>query len=108
MTGAQERLLIDRRDRQAEPGGREMTGGMPPQTRILVVNAGSSSLKLRVLGPSDDITTALDLDPWDGRADHDELGQFLGGLSGVDAVGHRVVHGGRRFTGATVIDDAVT
>jgi acetate kinase len=84
-----------------------MTGGMATQTRILVVNAGSSSLKLRVLGPSDDITAALDLDPWDGRADHDELGQFLRGLSGVDAVGHRVVHGGR-FTGATVIDDAVT
>ena len=85
-----------------------MTGGMPHESRILVVNAGSSSLKLRVLGPSDDITAALDLDPWDGRAEHDELGQFLGGLSSVDAVGHRVVHGGRRFTGATVIDNAVT
>jgi acetate kinase len=85
-----------------------MTGGRPDQTRILVVNAGSSSLKLRVLGPSDDIIAALDLDPWDGRADHGELGQFLGGLSGVDAAGHRVVHGGRCFTGATVIDDTVT
>ena len=29
-----------------------MTGGMPHESRILVVNAGSSSLKLRVLGPS--------------------------------------------------------
>jgi len=85
-----------------------MTGGMADDAHILVVNAGSSSLKLRVLGPSDSITAALDLDPWDGRADHDELGRFLGELSGVDAAGHRVVHGGRRFTGATVIDDTVT
>ena len=85
-----------------------MTGEVARDARILVVNAGSSSLKLRVLGPSDDITAMLDLDPWDGRADHGELGQFLEGLSGVDAAGHRVVHGGRRFAGATVIDDAVT
>jgi len=76
--------------------------------RILVVNAGSSSLKLRVLGPADEITTTLDLDQWDGRPDHRELGQFLCELSGVDAVGHRVVHGGSRFGGATLIDDEVT
>jgi acetate kinase len=84
-----------------------MTGGMADDAAVLVVNAGSSSLKLRVLAPSDDITATLDLDPWDGRAEHGELGEFLGGLSGVGAAGHRVVHGGRRFTGATVIDDAV-
>jgi hypothetical protein len=34
---------------------------------VLVVNAGSSSLKLRVLGPDDAVTTALDLSPWDGH-----------------------------------------
>jgi acetate kinase len=85
-----------------------MTGAAAQAARVLVVNAGSSSLKLRVLGPSDEITAGLDLDQWDGRADHGELGQFLGGLSGVDVVGHRVVHGGSRFSGATVIDDTVT
>ena len=93
-----------------------MTGeGAPPtakpgrdgaaQAQVLVVNAGSSSLKLRVLGPADEVTASLDLDQWDGRGDHPELGKFLGGLAGVDAVAHRVVHGGGRFTGATVIDD---
>jgi acetate kinase len=76
--------------------------------RVLVVNAGSSTLKLSLLGPRDEILSALDLDPWDGRPDHAELGRFLGGLSGADAVGHRVVHGGSRFTGPTVIDDSVT
>jgi acetate kinase len=77
-------------------------------SRVLVVNAGSSTLKLSLLGPGDEILSALDLDPWDGRPDHAELSQFLGGLSGVDAAGHRVVHGGSRFTGPTIIDDSVT
>src|SRR5215472_8727712 len=93
--------------RQAEPGGRKMTGRTVPRDRILVVNAGSSSLKLRVLGPADEVTAAFDLDQWDGRPEHTELGQFLTGLS-VDAVGHRVVHGGSRFIAPTVIDDTVT
>jgi acetate kinase len=75
---------------------------------VLVVNAGSSSLKLSVLGPADEITAALDIDAWDGRADHGELAKFLGSLSRVQAVGHRVVHGGSRLTGPTVIDDRVT
>jgi acetate kinase len=77
-------------------------------TSVLVVNAGSSSLKLSLLGLADEITAGLGLDRWDGRPDHGELRGFLGGLAGVDAVGHRVVHGGSRFTSATVIDDAVT
>jgi len=91
--------------------GPGMTDDGTRALRVLVVNAGSSSLKLRVLGPADDIAAALDLDPWDGSPDHGELDQFLGrlsGVDGVDVVGHRVVHGGSRFTGATVIDDTIT
>jgi len=76
-------------------------------TSILVVNAGSSSIKLRVLSAADEITAALDLQDWDGRPDHDELAQFLRGLPRVDAIGHRVVHGGSRLTRATLIDDTV-
>jgi len=75
--------------------------------RVLVVNAGSSSLKLSVLGPADEILADLTIDPWDGGPDHDELRRFLGGQPGLEAVGHRVVHGGSRFTAATVIDDQV-
>jgi acetate kinase len=77
-------------------------------TSVLIVNAGSSSLKLSVLSSADEITAQLDLDPWDGSPDHGDLRQFLDSQSGVDAVGHRVVHGGARFTRATIIDDAVT
>jgi acetate kinase len=74
---------------------------------VLVVNAGSSSLKLRVLDQENEVTASLDIDAWDGRPDHAELSQFLRDQPGLDAAGHRVVHGGSRFTGATVIDQAV-
>jgi acetate kinase len=99
-------------------------------TSVLVVNAGSSSLKLRVLGADDTVTTALDLSPWDGSPDDAALARFLGGVAGsgpalggvagsgqaerglggpdgVGVVGHRVVHGGHRFTAPVLIDDRV-
>ncbi len=74
---------------------------------VLVVNAGSSSLKLSVLGPADEVAASVTVDEWDGSPDHREVAEFLGGQTGVDAVGHRVVHGGTRFTSAVVIDEAV-
>ena len=75
---------------------------------VLVVNAGSSSLKVSVLDAGDRVTAALDLDHWDGRPDHRELADFITGCRGGIAVaGHRVVHGGSRYTGPVLIDDAV-
>jgi acetate kinase len=79
-------------------------------TAVLVVNAGSSSLKLRALGPGDAVTETLDLSAWDGSPDDDALRRFLDGLGrrdGVRVVGHRVVHGGSLFTRAVLVDDAV-
>jgi acetate kinase len=70
-------------------------------TSVLVVNAGSSSLKLRVLDSADEVTASADLSPWDGSPDDPRLRRFLDGLPGVGAAGHRVVHGGHRFTAAT-------
>ena len=61
--------------------------------RVLVVNAGSSSLKLSVVEEDDTATTVEESD--------------LGRLSDVDAIGHRIVHGGERLRGPVVIDDAV-
>jgi acetate kinase len=78
-----------------------------PLSSVLVVNAGSSSLKLRVLGPADEVTASADLLPWDGSPADPGLRRFLDGLAGIDASGHRVVHGGHRFTAATPVDDAV-
>jgi acetate kinase len=71
--------------------------------RVLVVNAGSSSLKLRLLGPADELEAEHDLEPDDAGT----LDAALGGMAPPDAVGHRVVHGGERFREAVRIDDAV-
>jgi acetate kinase len=71
---------------------------------VLVVNAGSSSLKLRVLG-GDTVLADHHVERWD--ADTGPLRDFLATAPRIDAVGHRVVHGGSEFTAATVINDHV-
>lgn len=76
-------------------------------TSVLVVNAGSSSLKLRVLDSGDRLTAALDIEHWDGSPDHEQLGKFLRAAADVDIIGHRVVHGGARLTRAVAVDDSV-
>ncbi|MEY8038521.1 acetate/propionate family kinase [Saccharopolyspora cebuensis] len=68
--------------------------------RVLAVNAGSSSLKLALLD-GDDLVAERTEQRWDGSAA--PIGRFLD-EHGADAVGHRVVHGGR-ITRATVVDD---
>jgi acetate kinase len=72
--------------------------------RILVVNAGSSSLKLRVLGPGGEVAGSADLPAPRGPAlDTTALAEALDGFGPVDAVGHRVVHGGTQFSGPVVV-----
>jgi len=73
---------------------------------VLVVNTGSSSLKLRVLDPSDRVVAGSDIEPWD-PTDMTPLAAFVAGAPPLSAVGHRVVHGGNEFRSATLIDDAV-
>jgi acetate kinase len=76
--------------------------------RVLVVNAGSSSLRLRVLGPGDEVLADHDVERWDGDPDHAEIADFVRALdTAPDAVGHRIVHGGAPFRVATRIDDDV-
>ncbi|MGH8986730.1 MAG: acetate/propionate family kinase [Acidimicrobiia bacterium] len=65
--------------------------------RILVVNTGSSSLKLRVLD-GERIDADLELERWEGEDDLDALGAFVADVGTVEAVGHRVVHGGSELT----------
>jgi acetate kinase len=73
----------------------------------IVVNTGSSTLKVRVLGPGGAAAGSFDIDPWDGGADPPGLAEFLTSVAGPVVVGHRVVHGGSRFSQAVVIDDEV-
>ena len=75
--------------------------------RVLAVNAGSSTLKLRLVTSDDQIEATFDLDPWDGSAEANGMTEWLRGLAEIDAVGHRVVHGGDRFTSAVTINDEV-
>jgi acetate kinase len=72
--------------------------------RVLVVNAGSSSLKLRLLGPDDALLAEADIDAPRAEVDEDALASWVAGAGAIDAVGHRIVHGGERFRSATRID----
>ena len=81
-------------------------------SRVLVLNCGSSSVKYRLFDGD------RDRRPGPGRADRRarrragrpraaRCGEILAGLdlTGLAAVGHRVVHGGARFSAPALIDD---
>jgi acetate kinase len=88
-------------------GGRREPRDVAQEARILVVNAGSSSLKLRVLDPADVAVAAADLPAPRGAADADAIAEAVAGFGAIAAVGHRVVHGGTRYSGPVRIDDTV-
>ena len=71
--------------------------------RVLVVNAGSSSTKLRLLDEHDTVAHSADLPAEPDAADLDVLRDW----TPPDVVGHRIVHGGTHFTGAVVITGPV-
>ncbi len=79
---------------------------------MLVVNAGSSSLKLALLeedsaGGEDRVVAERELEAPRASVDAHELAQALRSpLAEADAVGHRIVHGGERHS-AAVIDQPV-
>lgn len=75
--------------------------------RVLVVNAGSSSLKLRLLDRDDRTLASADLPAPGGGVDRTEIATTVRGFERPDAVGHRIVHGGTRFTGPVVLDATV-
>lgn len=81
---------------------------------ILVLNSGSSSLKYLLVDPATPAGDRRGTVERVGEAvpdHHAALEQALDRLDGaaadIDAVGHRVVHGGARFTRPAIVDDAV-
>jgi acetate kinase len=95
--------------------------GLAPLTavsRILVLNPGSSSIKASVVESPGDVTRSEGNSPWSADPDAaesragilaasvDEVTAAVG-AEAIDAVGYRVVHGGRTFLAPTQIDDAV-
>ena len=83
----------------------------PGSESVLVVNAGSSSLKVRAY-PSG-ARRHVERIGEDGASHESALEECLASLAaeaGFDeprVVGHRVVHGGTRYTAPTVVDDEV-
>jgi len=79
--------------------------------RVLVVNAGSSSLKLAVLndhaGKRAEVLHASTIERWEGSDHLEPLRTFLDEAPTADAVGHRVVHGGPRHRASVQVDDDV-
>jgi acetate kinase len=74
--------------------------------RLLVVNAGSSSIKLSVLD-GEQLVAGSELAAERAQIDAEQVSGAVIDLGRVDAVGHRIVHGGVRFRQAVVIDSKV-
>ncbi len=74
--------------------------------RVLVVNAGSSSVKLSVLD-GERLLAGRELDAERARIDAEAVAGAVDELGAVDAVGHRIVHGGARYREAVRIDPEV-
>jgi acetate kinase len=76
--------------------------------RVLVANAGSSSLKLSLLDGDDSELWARELETPRAAVERDAVAATLAELPcAPDVAGHRIVHGGDRFRQAVVIDKAV-
>ena len=74
--------------------------------RVLVVNAGSSSLKVSVLD-DDALVLSENLPTPRGRAGEEAVREVVERCGEVDALGHRIVHGGDEFVEPARIDDRV-
>jgi acetate kinase len=76
--------------------------------RVLVVNAGSSSIKLSLIGDEDETVAERELTATQSTVDPAKLRAALdGGLREADVVGHRIVHGGERFRDPVRIDAGI-
>ncbi len=71
--------------------------------RVLVINAGSSSLKVSMIGPDDTIIAKREFDAHGGHFEDGQLATAIQAMKGFDAVGHRVVHGGSRYSASVRI-----
>lgn len=74
---------------------------------VLVVNAGSSSLKVSLVAPDDAILADREFQASGGRFEDAQLEEATRAMEGIEAVGHRVVHGGPRYSKSVRIDSEV-
>jgi acetate kinase len=74
---------------------------------VLVANAGSSSLKLSVIGDGAESVASVELGAPSGSAVIDALLAFVERHPGISAVGHRIVHGGPHLSSPVLVDERV-
>jgi acetate kinase len=74
---------------------------------LLVVNVGSSSLKLSMLDDEDRTIAAAELDAWTGSGTPQLLRELVAAHGRPDIVAHRVVHGGPDLVDPVVVDERV-
>ena len=75
--------------------------------RVLTVNVGSSSLKLSMFGDDEELLGRDDLSAPGGHIEDEALADAVGRHRPIDAVGHRIVHGGREFTNPVLVDEGL-
>ena len=75
--------------------------------RVLVLNAGSSSLKVSLVDPDDKVLADKEFPVTEGRLDETQLATAIHDMEGVEAIGHRVVHGGPRYRTSVRLDAEV-
>src|SRR5438270_10125229 len=75
--------------------------------RLLVVNAGSSTLKLSVIDDSDGAAETAHLASPQDAETLTALARFADANANVDAVAHRIVHGGPLLSAPVMVDDRV-
>ncbi len=69
---------------------------------VLVVNVGSSTVKVQVVDPHDRRTFDIELPT---PVDPAELDELIGRFGSVGAIGHRIVHGGADHTEPELVTD---
>ena len=75
--------------------------------RVLALNAGSSSLKLSLVDEGDAVVADREFEVAEGRLDESQLATAIHDMPGIEAVGHRIVHGGPRLTRSVRLDGEV-
>ncbi len=68
-----------------------------------MVNAGSSSLKLALLDDERTVDSTT-VERWQGQGHLEPIAEFIGRTDHIEAIGHRVVHGGPRLTESVLVD----
>ncbi len=75
--------------------------------RVLIVNSGSSSLKLSVIEDDNTVKIKKNFALNDSVSIKNQIQSFLTEAGNIDIVAHRIVHGGSKYRKSVIIDEDV-